>query len=62
MKSLDGSFFESESVGWRWRYTDPHDGSEKRADQLFLTLLDCINDAVKHGYSIEPTPKPKSAR
>ena len=45
--------FERRGDGWIWRLHEPRSQTPRVSPQIFLTLLECIQDAKLHGYGPE---------
>jgi hypothetical protein len=49
---MDGWHFTSDAAGWRWHCIDVDGKVVKGSSEAFPSLIQCIGDAMKHGYSL----------
>ena len=49
---MDGWHFTSSAEAWRWHCVDEAGELIKASSRSFPSLIECISDAMKNGYSI----------
>jgi len=60
MDSLANWNFDKGATGrWTWSYIEPTAGRETTCSlQTFASLVECMNDATRHGYKINSNSAP----
>jgi hypothetical protein len=51
---MEGWAFTKDRDGWRWLWLDRAGNLVKTSSCPLRSLLECVRDAMKHGYSIVP--------
>jgi hypothetical protein len=49
---MNGWHFTHELDGWRWHRVSSYAGTLPISSRAFGSLLECLNDATKSGYSL----------